>query len=195
MTIRKGSTWGVDVDRPVDLVVASDDAELAGRTVADGPPLAVREGDLARTLGVRDLERPRLRRVPIDRLHVRLDHVETVAVANVVARRSWWRGRVVVVANAQFLGRWDVAPRSHPNDGRADTVDVDPAMPLRQRILAWRRLPTGTHVPHPQLRQRRIETGEWDFDPPLDVRVDGRRHRRVRHLAVRVEPDAFELHV
>ncbi len=34
--------------------------------------------------------------------------------------------------NAQFLGRWDVAPRGHPNDGRLDVLDAD--LPLDERL-------------------------------------------------------------
>ena len=49
----------------------------------------------------------------------------------------------------------DVAPRAHPNDGRFDVVEVSAAMPARARLQAWRRLATGTHVPHPDITTRR----------------------------------------
>lgn len=44
-------------------------------------------------------------------------------VAHLVARRSWWRGRTLAVMNAQWLGGWDLAPRSHPDDGLLDVTD------------------------------------------------------------------------
>lgn len=200
MTIRKGQDWGTEVDRPADLVVTDSDAALATALVAhptDSRPVTVTSGDLFRTLGARavDPTMRRMRRLTLDLLDVRIDGVQHVAVAHVVARRRWWRGRVVAVCNAQFHGTWDVAPRSHPNDGRAEVIEVDPAMTVRERWQAWRRLPTGTHLPHPRLRSTRTAGSTWHFDPALDVYVDGRRHRRVRELAVTVRPDGFELHL
>ena len=60
-------------------------------------------------------------------LRVDADGRRLTAVAHVVARGGgpWWRGPIVAVMNADRLGRWDVAPRAHPNDGRLDVVEVD----------------------------------------------------------------------
>jgi len=195
VTIRKAADWGEPVARPQGLVVVDSDAELAA-LVASGSsaPLAVAAGDLHRTLGDGG-DGPTVQRVPLDVLRVVADGVELCAVAHVVARRSWWRGPIVGVFNCEHLGRWDVAPRGHPNDGRADVLEVDEAMTVRSRVQAWRRLPSGTHVPHPAIRvsQRTAET--WDFAEPLVLYVDGRRHGEVRQLTVTVEADAFHLHI
>lgn len=196
--IRKGEEWGSAVARPADLVVAGDDRELAALVTADrARPLAVRAGDLARTIAAAsDVEsRATLQRVDIDVLHVVADGDELLAVAHVVARRGWWRGPLVGAFNAQFLGEWDVAPRGHPNDGRADIVEVSPTLSPRARWAARRRLPSGTHVPHPDIATSQRATAEWDLTSPLDLYVDGRRHGRVRTLRVTVEPDAFQLHL
>ena len=56
------------------------------------------------------------------------DAAPTWGVAHVVVRRQWWRGEIVMAMNAQFYGRYDVAPRGHPNDGKVDVVRVDPSM-------------------------------------------------------------------
>jgi hypothetical protein len=195
MTVRKGVDWGDRVDRPSALVVAASDAELAA-LVDDrsGAALAVAAGDLRRTLGDGG-GGPTVQRVPIDLLRIDADGVEMCAVAHVVARRSWWRGRIVGVFNCEHLGRWDVAPRGHPNDGLADVLDVDAAMTMRERLQAWRRLPSGTHVPHPSIATARRPAASWDFERPVELHVDGVRVGTVRRLAVTVEPDAFHLHV
>lgn len=196
--IRKGEEWGSAVARPAGLVVAGSDRELAALVAADRErPLAVRAGDLARTVAATtDVEsRATLQRVDIDVLHVVADGDELLAVAHVIARRRWWRGPIVGAFNAQFLGEWDVAPRGHPNDGRADIVEVSPTMSPRARWAARRRLPSGTHVPHPDIAASQRATAEWDLTSPLDLYVDGRRHGRVRTLRVTVEPDAFQLHL
>ena len=131
-------------------------------------------------------------------LRVEADGRRFTAVAHVVVRdRRWagWRGPVVAVMNADRLGRWDVAPRAHPNDGRVDVVEVDGAMGLRARWQARRRLPTGTHVPHPAIRTARAAERTWRFDRPLGLWVDSVGRGTVRSLRVTVEPDGATVHI
>lgn len=201
MVIRKGEPWGVGATCPDDLVTATTDAELADLLAArSADALTVSGGDLHRTVGS-----PRLvagapaRLVPVDLLRVELDGSPEIAVAHVVARRpgwrGWWLGPLHAVCNAQFAGRWDVAPGGHPNDGRAEVIDVDAAMSWRQRWGARRRLPSGTHLPHPDIRLTHRSEVTWELDGTQMVWVDGRRRGRPRTVRVTVEPDAYELHV
>ena len=195
MTIEKGVDWGERVARPTGLVVAGSDAQLAELvTSGSTAPLAASAGDLHRTLGHRR-DGPTVHLVPLDVLRVTADGAELCAVAHVIARRSWWHGPIVGVFNCEHLGRWDVAPRGHPNDGYAEVVDVDPTMTLRQRVQAWRRLPSGTHVPHPAISVSRRTTATWTLAPPLTLHVDGVRRGTVHRLTVTVDVDAYHLHV
>jgi len=195
VTIEKGADWGEQVARPGGLIVATSDAELAELAAgASMAPLAASSGDLHRTLG-RGHDGPTVHLVPLDMLRVVADGVELCAVAHVVARRSWWHGPIVGVFNCEHLGRWDAAPRGHPNDGRADVIEVDATMTRRARVQAWRRLPSGTHIPHPAIRVSQRSAASWEFVRPLVLYVDGRRRGEVRRLAVTVDPDAFQLHV
>ena len=124
--------------------------------LATAAPLRLTGGDLLATIGGAAGESAR--RFPIDVLSVDADGRRLTAVAHVVARgRTWWRGPIVAVMNADRIGAWDVAPRAHPNDGQLDVVEVDASMGLRDRWQASRRLPTGTHVPHPAIRTRRVD--------------------------------------
>ena len=92
--------------------------------------------------------------------------------------------------NAEHLGRWDVAPRSHPGDGLLDAFDV--TMPLGERLKARTRLRSGTHVPHPGIAQRRVAALQVDLDPATPVWLDGERlERPARSLSIRVEPAAL----
>lgn len=204
MTIKPGQAWGRSVQRPPDLVVVHSDVELAAAISRErGSPIGVGGGDLGRTLGVTSASadtlasRPTVNEYPIDLLEVRLDGAEEpiVACAHVIARSPWggghWlRGRILVVMNAEFIGEWDIAPRGHPNDGRVEVVDVDASMSARERLAARRRLPTGTHVPHPSISTRSVKTGSWQFERPLDVIVDGRRVARASRLSIDVLADA-----
>ena len=103
---------------------------------------------------------------------------------------SWWRGEIVVVMNAEFLGDAEVAPRGHPNDGRVEVFEVDGRFGVRQRLAARRRARTATHVPHPLIRTRSVRSADWSFASPMSVVVDGVRAGTARDVAVAVVADA-----
>ena len=204
----RGPGWGVDFGEegeiPPDAPTADSDA-AAGRIVAEAhragrpaPPVVLTGGDLARTLGMAQDRKASSgaaagtgARFEVDVGAALIDGRLGWFVAHLVARRSWWRGRLLVAANASFIGRWNAAPRSHAGDGRLDVFDASP--PLAVRLAARRRLPSGTHVPHPEITQRRVAAAQYDLDPALDVYLDGRRLTRARTLSLRVEPAALEV--
>lgn len=199
MTIRKGRPWGEDGPLADDGIVVRSDAEAAEAVAAaraaglPAPMLGLLGGDVYRTLGGRsDIDRlrgPDARRYPIDLGIVVVDGVERCFVAHVVAHRRGWRGRAIAAMNAQWLGNWDLGPKSHPNDGLLDVSDG--RMGLADRIAARRRLPTGTHLPHPTVTVRRTASIEIELDPATPVFVDGVALGRARHLALHLEPDAL----
>lgn len=201
MTIRKGEVWGEAGGLPDGgVVVASDDearriVTAARRAGESPPPLGLLGGDLCRTLGGRGDEArigsAEAARLPVDLGTVLVDGVQHWFVAHLVARRSWWRGRIVAVMNAEFLGAWDVAPRAHPNDGLLDVVDVAPAMSPTDRVKARRRLATGAHLPHPAIATSRRAAVQLTFDRPTPVWLDGVRVGDARSLSVRLELDAL----
>jgi diacylglycerol kinase family enzyme len=176
-------------------VVAGSDAELAAMVVADPRgAYGLGGGDLHRSLGAPS-HAATMQRLPIDALRVHLDEAEWLAVAHVVVRDGWWRGPLLAVLNCGYVGTWDVAPRAHPNDGRFDVVDVEPGMSIRQRLAARRRLPLGTHVPHPQIAVRTAEREVWTFDEPRTVYVDGVRRGRAARLEIAILADHFSIHM
>jgi hypothetical protein len=198
MTIRRGAAWGRAVAPPDGLVVALSDADVV-QALGEHPtaPVAVGGGDLARTLGNPPIVgRPTLNALEIDLVEVRLDGGRPHrACAHVVLRPPWWRGgwlrgAAVVVMNAEYLGRWDVAPRGHPNDGRAEVFEVASSMGVRTRLRARRRARTAAHVPHPDIVQRSIRAAQWSFPNPVEVTVDGRRVGAARTIDIAVVPDA-----
>ena len=121
---------------PPDGVVVRTDAEAravvtaARRAGEPVPALGLLGGDLCRAVGGTGDE-ARLREggtvLPVDLGAVLVDGRLHWFVAHLVARRGWWRGRIVAAMNAQHVGAWDVAPRGHPNDGRLDVLDARPA--------------------------------------------------------------------
>jgi hypothetical protein len=198
VTIRKGEPWGIPVAAPLELFLADDDA-AAGRFVRDAlaagrptPMLGVAGGDLARTMGggVPGRFPGEVTRAPVDLLRVTADGRDTVAVAHVMVG-SWWRGECRIALNAQYLGPLDLAPRSHPNDGRLDALVLAPSMSWRARLQARRRARSGTHLPHPQLSMTQTATVEWTFGRPMPLEIDGVAWGRARVVTVTVAPDAL----
>lgn len=208
MTIRRGEEWGTTEPMPADGVPVRTDAEVrqvvqdARRRGEEPPPLGLLGGDLCRTVGGRGdearLQSEQARRLPVDCGAVLLDGKLHWFVAHLVLRRSsspasWWFGPLVAVMNAQFLGSWDVAPRSHPNDGRLDILEAD--LSFQDRVKARRRLPQGTHVPHPQIHERRVDAAQLEYDRPMAAWLDGVPAGSARRLSVRVEPGALTCYV
>ncbi len=201
MTIRKGEPWGTLRVPDHGLVVAESDArvaELAGSHTV----IALAGGDLMRTLGGTG-DRARfggedpIPHLPVDLIHVVADDERTATfIAHLVARGSWWRGEVRAIMNAQFLrvGRrevWDVAPRSHPNDGRVDIVTATDRLGVQQRWMARSRLRLGTHVPHPDITVRQVAEVTLELPSSTPLWLDGVRWGSARQLVITVEPDAF----
>ena len=196
--IEKGKPWGEPGALPADAVIVRSDAEArevverARRAGEPVPTLGLLGGDLCRTVGGAGDE-TRLRsdeaiKLPIDLGAVLIDGRLHWFVAHLVARKRWWRGRVYAAMNAEYLGRWDVAPRGHPNDGLLDTFDV--TMSVGERFKARSRLAMGTHVPHPDIKERRVAAVQVDVGG-LDVWLDGEPVGTAHSLSIRVEPDAI----
>ncbi len=198
MTISKGADWGRLVERPSNLRIAQNDHELAQMLDdGSGQPTAVRAGDMHRTVGSRPIgDRSELLALPVDLLRVSLDEgAPLAAIAHVLARSpwqvgGWWRGEVLAVMNAEFVGDFDVAPRGHPNDGRVETFRAGSALNIRQRWEVRRRLPSARHLPHPLIAARPVRSMSWEFQRRRAVRVDGRPIGTARHIEVAVEADA-----
>lgn len=174
-----------------------DGARRAGQEL---PTVGLLGGDLCRTVGgLGDRARlfdGRAVEADVDIVRVEIDGRPHWFVSHLVARGStpahWWFGPLTLVMNAEFLGRWDVAPRSHPNDGRIEIFDVG-GMSLRDRWTARRRLPLGSHLPHPGIRAQRVADHDVSFDRHRLITLDDDTIGRATRMSVHVEPDALRI--
>ncbi len=198
MTIRKGQPWGETGTAPFDTPLAGGDGELAAlveRARADGdlsPVFRVSGGDLAATVGVTPSSKAGGQLLPVDLGHIRLDSGHEFAfVAHVLIHRRLWRGLGVAIMNAAWFGSWYLGPRAHPNDGLLD-VTVG-KLGWRDRLEARRRVVSGAHLPHPELKTVRVSSWDFAFGKPMPILVDGTLVGRSRSVSVRLESDAFIL--
>lgn len=197
--IERFADWGENGPLPENGVVATSDraAALAITNAYDGiPPVGlVSTGDLRRTLGGRrtrgQLRHPDAARAVVDYGLVRFNDTEVPFVAHVVARKSFMRGRIIAVMNAAFVGSWNVAPRSHPGDGMFEVLHAD--LSFSDRLKARRRLPSGTHVPHPGITQERGTAFDFSLEQPLNLWADGKQMGEVHSFSIELVPEALAI--
>ena len=194
MTIKPGQAWGTEVPRPETLAIAHDDAGCISLLSDPSRSVGLDGGDLFRSLGSPGWRDP-VQRLPVDVIEVEVDGRFHRALAHVVLRRGWWRGKIIAVMNVDHIGGWNVAPRAHPNDGVLDIVEVAATMSVRQRWVARGRLEQGTHLPHPDISTRRAATATWRFDRPTGVWIDGRSVGTGSIVSVAAQPDAGTVYV
>ena len=196
MNIRPGHDWGAEVPVPADTPIATSDRDLATLAGHGHTLIALDGGDMWRTLGGRGGVAERLGGsawvTPIDLADVHLDgrHLGIMA-AHLVARGRLWRGETAVVMNAQWRGDADMAPRSHPGDGRLDALVG--SLPLRELLQARRRARSGQHLPHPSIVTTRPRQFEHRFGRRRRVWIDHRPHGSGRHVTVTVRPAAVSV--
>ena len=190
MTIKKGEDWGSQIVLPSEIPLCASDAEVADAV----RPFAVTAGDLFRCLGSPRPPVPHAqgRSLPVDALVVTIDGLVTPRLAvSSVEIGSWWsRHEYVCISNTGFVSERNLAPRSHPNDGRFEIVRLTAS--LRQRVQIDRRSRTGAHLPHPGISVTNgtqfslIRTESWQR-----LRIDGRAVRQWNELTVSIAPDHF----
>jgi YegS C-terminal NAD kinase beta sandwich-like domain len=186
VVIEKGKDWGTPGVLPPAAPIAHSNAELRALVRGGARVIGVTGGDLCRTLGGSGSMSMVF---PIDLCRLSAPRVDDLFLAHCVARNGWLRGSITAVMNAQFIGSWDVAPRSHPNDGVVDVLEI--SMGLGDRLKARRRLVTGTHVPHPLITQRRMNTAEFHLSRPTKIWLDGEHVTTLTDFTITVEPDAL----
>ena len=167
MSVEKGADWGERARPPADLIIVDDSAAAVEMLAAERranrplPAVGLRGGDLVRTLGgptAADLaSAEEALHVTVDLGAVLIDGALHWFLDHLIARRSWLRGQVLVVANAAFVDDWNIAPRAHPGDGRFDTLETS-TMGLGDRWQA--RSPQARHPRTPPRHHNPTSRGD-----------------------------------
>jgi hypothetical protein len=204
MSVRPNRDWGDVGPMPAHTPVAGSDRAV-GRLVEEAwahhdplPAVGLTGGDLRRALGGRR-DGDALRRDPdvfsagIDVGSIVVGGTRYAFVAHLVARSRWWTGPVFAVMNSEWLGDWIVAPRAHPGDGYFDLIEA--RLSVGDRLEAKRRLPTGTHVPHPSITVRKIATAVLPLGTTRTIYVDGERVGTATALHIECHRGALQAYV
>ncbi len=207
MTIRKNANWGSTVARPENLVICESDA-AASQLVTEHyvqkqifPAIAIAKSNLARALGSNgaDINAQIMQATPFDLIEIAFTddsnrQQKVLALGYGLLRKSWWRSEIVAAMNTSFIGDWDCAPRSHPNDGKFDLVTVRTEMNPTQRLIALRRLRLATHLPHPQISVKQLTSFDADCSAKPNLYFDDRRFSCVNRCKFTLIPDALTLY-
>ena len=175
MTIGRLSPYGTSVVRPQHLGVLRSDREIASDFLKGDQRAfnTVIQGSIAQALGITSNDssnnsRALVTHVLIDLLHVEFGTTDTqdtptsiVVAGSILLQHHTLLKTHLILSNSGIVRGRDVLPRAHPNDGYVDVLNIDEAITTRQRLSAWHRAQTGSHLPHPQLRASRSAEFEW----------------------------------
>ena len=79
----------------------------------------------------------------------------------------------VSICNSRFTGgKMMMAPLAHTNDGQADLIRVG-EMGRLSLLRTFPKIFQGTHVDHPVVSQRRVQTIDFNLHNEVDVMIDG----------------------
>ena len=212
--IRPGEEWGSPTGSAPDLEVSGSDAALA-HAAAGAPGALIRfhadpTSDLARAVGLGSGDALGTA-LPLDVLDLgdgtlacnmcilgtapdRLRWTSPAFELEIeIDGRPWFDGRATtaVMATGQFLRGVDLVPRGHPGDGKAEIQVYE--LGRRERRVMRARLATGTHVPHPRIRQRSARAISLHARPAPPCEIDGVARRPATELAIEIRPEAYRL--
>ena len=209
MTIRKGEQWGEPCSAPIGLPEFATERDLGGHIRGSGsiPEASLKSGTLIQALGVstKTPDRGQIK-VLIDLIKVEYTghdgcDRDDIAVGSVlIGRRSWW-GDLCIVSNCGYLGTRELLSKAHPNDGVMDVLTVRSTMTFMQRLQAWRRTSTSSHLPHPDISTKQTVHFSWPtvgneaLSKGTRLVIDGEALGLVKSVRMQVIPDAITLYV
>jgi hypothetical protein len=209
MTIRKGEQWGEPCSAPIGLLEFATERDLGEHVRGKGiiPEAVLKSGTLNQALGIAapTTDRERIK-VLIDLIKVAYTDLDgrdrdDIAVGSVLIGRRSWLGDVYIVSNCGYLGTRELLSKAHPNDGVMDVLVVSSLMPFMQRLQAWRRVPTSSHLPHPDISTKQTERFSWPIvgdearSKGARLVIDGESLGLVKSVRMQVIPDAITLYV
>ena len=206
MPFSPGSAGGFPSSVPKDLLQFRSDREI-GIFLRDhdakqihATNIAYQKGDFIKVLGLEGVRNvDQCLRVILDAVSVEYVDVEgyshqDVCIGSFHIGNRFLRGAISIVSNSGYWRGREVAPRSHPNDGKLDIVELSAAMKWAQRRMAWKKALTGSHLPHPLIQYSQGEFFQWSGKNRRLV-IDGKFVSQVQKVSCRVQSDCLELFV
>ena len=188
-------TWSREVRRPRDLKIAESDKQIAELYEARESMIGITGGNLFTSLGGNTaLDYPMgspVTSCSIDIGCLSIDHesfyfASSLLILNLL--RPWASTAIV---NTQVINGYRYAPKAHPGDGFLEEIDSN--LVIRQAVLAKKKLLTGDHLPHPQLRLKKGRTFAYNFTKAKNLILDNKSIGRHKAFSVEVFPHAIQV--
>lgn len=203
MTIRKGEEWGTRIIAPDDITQVGGDGAIA--IFGSDDVMSILKGDLFEALGCPQVVQPgqTCTLLDIDALQCVITFSDGVIFTTLAAScveigtfapRIGRRSRYVCVSNAGIVKGRNLAPRAHPNDGVLDILEISQDISFRNRMQAFKRSSTGTHIPHPSISTHRHSECEYlNINGQEVLRVDGLKMNSWQSIRITVLPDYWKI--
>lgn len=203
MTIRKGEEWGTRIVAPDVITKVGGDRAIA--IFSNDHVMSIFKGDLFEALGCPQEVKPgqSCTLLEIDALQCRITFADgterTELVASCIevglfAPRIGRRSRYICISNAGIVNGRNLTPRAHPNDGIFDVLEISPDISFRNRLQAFKRASTGTHIPHPDISTKRLSESEYFNSGGSEVlRIDHWRIPLWQSIHISVLPDYWKI--
>ena len=207
MTIKRGDAWGQVEKTPHNLRWCETDRDaddyLTNQILTGSPVenIAIRKSNVGREVGLSGATsgRDTMLMTKFDVVRVQYELVDRTTkteffLGHALLRKSLIRGEVTGVFNTSFIKNFNCAPRSHPNDGKLDILQVDESMSLRQRLAARRLMKLGAHLPHPKIRYFQTNQHTTQNITGVNLFVDSKLLGCVNQCEFESIPDAVSLY-
>lgn len=203
MTIRKGEEWGTRIVAPDVITQVGGDRAIA--ILSSDHVMSIFEGDLFEALGCPHVVKPgnTCTLLEIDALQCRITFqdgtVRTELAASCIeigkfTPRIGRSSRYICISNAGIVKGRNLTPRAHPNDGIFDVLEISPDISFRNRLQAFKRASTGTHIPHPDISTKRLSECEYFNSGGNEVlRIDHAKIPSWQSFHITVLPDYWKI--
>ena len=188
-------TWTKEIRRPRTLEIADSDRQIAELYKAGESIIGITGGNLFTSLGGNSsLDYPVNSTVTScsidlgclsagDRFFY---FASTFIILNLF--RPWASTGIV---NTQVSNGNRYAPKAHPGDGFMEEIESD--LHIRQAVIARKKIESGDHLPHPQLRLKKGRVFTYDFPKAKKLILDNKSIGRHNAFSVEVIPHAIDV--
>lgn len=203
MTIRKGEEWGTRIVAPDVITQVGGDAAIA--ILSNNHVMSIFKGDVFEALGCPQIVEPGqdCTLLDIDAFQcsivladgkVRTERAASCVEIGSFAPRIGRSSRYVCISNAGIVKGRNLTPRAHPNDGILDVLEVSQDISFRNRLQAFKRASTGTHIPHPNISTKRHSECEYHNEGGQEIlRIDHVRISSWLSVRITVIPDYWKI--
>ena len=187
--------WTKEVRRPLTLKIAESDKQIAELYEAGESMIGITGGNLFTSLGGNSTldypANPTVIACSIDIGCVSIGDdsfyfASTLLILELL--RPW---ASTGIANTQVSNGNRYAPKAHPGDGFMEEIESN--LHMKQAIIARKKLKTGDHLPHPQLRLKKGRAFNYDFTKAKRIILDNKSIGRHKAFSVKVIPHAIQV--